>query len=478
MKNNIKNLFPKNKFARSVSVLAGGTFAGQCIVVLASPFLTRLYSPEDFGLLAVYTSMLAMFAVVVSLRYQLAIPLPEKEEDAVHVVVLCFLVVLGMSLITVLVVLFMGQSIVEMTNTPGLIRYMWLLPIGLFLTGIYQVFNYWAIRTKAFTAIARTKLTQTLSMVTVQLGGYTFGPLALLLGQVLGNAAGMINLGTLTIHNRWAVFRSVKLHDVLIAARRYKHFPMFSTLGGALNTAGIQLPPLLFAAMFSTSSAGIFMLTHRVLTMPMQLVGRAIADVFFSRAAEARRHGNMGQLVADIHEKLVHIIMPLVLILILVGPDLFTMVFGSDWRQAGIFAQWMAIFLYFKFITSPLSQIVSILEKQIQGTIFQATLMATQLFGIIIGIIFKNIVLSVALFSIGSAISYFGFLIWIICTTNNSISVIWRSSINALFWSLITLSPILVYLSLNKNNILLTICLAICVLFLIIRYSYLLRQHK
>ena len=98
MKQTLKKILPKNRFARSVSFLAGGTAAGQAITVLAAPLLTRLYSPEDFGLLAVYTSLLMTIGVIASLRYQLAIPLPKSDEEAAHVVVLSLFIVLGISL--------------------------------------------------------------------------------------------------------------------------------------------------------------------------------------------------------------------------------------------------------------------------------------------------------------------------------------------------------------------------------------------
>ena len=470
MKQTIQKLLPNNPFVRSVSILAGGTAAGQGIVVLASPLLTRLYSPEDFGILAVYASLLGIVGVVASLRYQLAIPLPEKDEEAAHVVVLSLLAVLVMSLLTSLMVLFFAQPISELTNTPALARYMWLLPVGLLLMGVYEVFNFWAIRTRKFTAIARTKLTQSVSMMTVQLGGYALGPLALLLGQVFGKAAGTTSLGILAIRSRWSVFRSFSLQNVFCVANRYRRFPLFSTWGGVFNAAGAQLPPLLFAAMFSASAAGIFMLTHRVLAMPMQLIGKAIADVFFSRAAEARREGNLAPLVASIHEKLAHIAMPLALVLILIGPDLFTLVFGSDWRQAGEFARWMSIFLYFQFITSPLSQLVSVLEKQVQGTVFQTALMAAQFTGILIGVMYNNLILSVALFSITSSACYLGFLIWIVRITKNELSVIWKSSLKSFGWSIIIVSPIIFFFIMDGGIVLWAISLFLCLILILSRY--------
>lgn len=95
----LERWLPRGSFVRNVAVLAGGTAAGQAIVVLASPVLTRLYTPEDFGVLAVYASLLCVLSTVATLRYELAIPLPKRDEDAAALVVLCLVIVLGMSLL-------------------------------------------------------------------------------------------------------------------------------------------------------------------------------------------------------------------------------------------------------------------------------------------------------------------------------------------------------------------------------------------
>jgi O-antigen/teichoic acid export membrane protein len=476
LKQTIKKLLPKNRFARSVSVLAGGTAAGQGIVVLSSPLLTRLYSPEDFGLLAVYSSLLGIIGVIASLRYQLAIPLPEKDEDAAHVVVLSLLVVLAVTFLTAVVVIFWGPSIASLANTPALAGYMWLLPVGLLAMGIYQVFNYWAIRTKSFPAIARTKLTQSAGMVAVQLAGYALGPLALLVGRVFGHAAGTTSLGMLAIRNRWTVFRAVKMRGVMQAAGRYRRFPIYSTWGGAFNTAGTELPPLLFAALFSPSAAGIYMLAHRVLAMPMTLIGKAIADVFFSHAADARRENRLAPLVADIHEKLAHIAMPPALILVLAGPELFTLVFGENWRQAGEFAQWMAPWIYLVFVTSPLSMLFSVLEKQAQGMIFQGLLLSVRIVSLVVGAFYNDIMFAVALFSGASALCWLGFLAWIIRASGNMWKVSWFPSLNALAWGCLLVSPLAVFKVASDTSVLLLPALTMTAILIAGRYMFLLKK--
>jgi O-antigen/teichoic acid export membrane protein len=476
MKALIKKLLPADRFARSVSILAGGTVAGQGIVVLSSPLLTRLYTPEDFGVLAVYAALLSIVGVIASLRYQLAIPLPEKDEEAANVVALSLMVVLAVSLLTAVIVFFWGHAIAALANTPALAGYMWLLPVGLLVVGVYQVFNNWAIRTKSFAAIARTKLTQSASMVAIQIAGYALGPLALLVGRVFGLAAGTSSLGLLAVRTKWSAFRSVNMQGVIHAAGRYRRFPIFSTWGAAFNTAGQQLPPLLFAAFFSASAAGIYMLAHRVLAMPMTLIGMAIADVFFSQAPVAHRNGQLAPLVAGIHEKLAQIAMPPALILIIAGPELFSLIFGHSWRQAGEFAQWMAPWIYLVFITSPLSRLYLVLEKQAQGMLFDGSLFGVRILTILIGSHYENVMLTVSLFSFGSALCYAGFLIWIARISGNTFFVILLPTIQSFCWGILIVLPLIAVSITKVYEVFWPVAFLLTFFLLAVRYLILLKK--
>lgn len=445
LKEAARRLLPRSRFARSVSVLAGGTAMGQIIVVAASPILTRLYSPEDFGVLAVYIGLLGLLAVIASLSYQFAIPLPKSDKEAASVTALCLLVVLGMTAISAAIVWAWGEPIAMALNTPALVPYLWLLPLGLLLIGVYEVFRYWAIRTRAFPAIARTKLTQAISMVGVQLGAYTLGPLALLLGQTTGYAAGASRLGLLSVRRNWDAFRQVRLADIRWAATRYRRFPIYSSWGGLFDKVGTELPAILFAALFSPAAAGIYMLAQRVLAMPIQLLGKAIADVFFSSAAEAHRNGDLAPLVSSIHRKLAHIAMPPIFLLLLAGPDLFGSVFGADWRQAGEFAQWIAPCVYLIFVTSPLSTLFSVMEKQAQWMFFQGVLLVVRVGALVIGGLQNDLILAVALFAIGSALCWAGILIWIVKASGNRLGEAWRPTVTAALVAALLVAPLAVY---------------------------------
>lgn len=474
----VGRILPRSSFGRSVSVLVGGTAFAQALVVLASPLLTRLYSPADFGLLAIHTALLSTIAVAASLRYELAIPLPENDKDAASVAVLSLIVLTGISLLVATILWVWGRQLAGLLNTPQIYTYFWLLPTGLFFSGIYQVLTNWAVRTSQFSAIAKTKLGQSVAQVGVQLGGHLLGPFALLLGQVVGQAAGNSTLAALAIRRRWPLFRSVSWQDVRAAGVRWRRFPLFDTCAGLTNAAGVQLPSILFAALFTPAAAGVYLLANRVLGMPMLLVGQAIAQVFFSRSAEAKRKGQLAPLVAGIHRDLAYFAMPPTLLLAFIAPDLFSIIFGKDWRQAGEFAQWMAPWLYFVFITSPLSQLFSVLEKQVHSLVFQLMLLATRMCALFLGAKTGDLIFTVAIYSIGSAVCWIGFLWWVIRASGNSHATLILPTLGAFFSSLALVSPMALYFAYGHGMLYWCAALILSCILILSRYLVIFKKYR
>ena len=440
IKVSIRRLLPKHAFARGVSVLVGGTAGAQLISVLAVPLLTRLYGPEDFGLVAVYLSLLALTGVLSSLRYEGAIPLPEDEVEAANVAMLSLLLV-ALTGIERCTVALLSTPIAVTLGVPALAAFLWLLPLGVLFGGAFNVFNYWSVRTKRFVSISKTRISQSLATLAIQLAAFKLGVLALLFGQVAGRAVGLSSLAFSAL--AMPAFRQVSWHGMWLAAVRYRRFPIFSTWAGFANTAGLQLPPIMFAALFNPVAAGLYALANRVLSLPMSVVGSAIGQVFFANAAEANRSGKLGDLVEQMHAKLAHIGFPPALLLILLGPELFALVFGEQWREAGEFARWMAPWLYLVFVSSPLSTLFLVTERQKQGLAFQLLLLVSRVAAIALGAWFRDLMLTIILFAGASALCWLGFLFWVAHVASNGPSSMIKTTLRAAGISLLCAAPVL-----------------------------------
>jgi O-antigen/teichoic acid export membrane protein len=204
-----------------------------------------------------------------------------------------------------------------------------------------------------------------------------------------------------------------------------------------------MLPPILFASFFGAAAAGLYSLANRVLQLPMSLIGGAIGQVFFAEAAEANRRGEIGQLVAGLHSKLAHIGMAPALLLILIGPDLFAIVFGEQWRVAGEFARWMAPWIYLVFVSSPLSTLFAVMEKQVQGLVFQLVLLVSRLGAIIAGAAIGGLMETVILFSSVSALCWLGFLFWLARLAGNSAKSMIYPALSAFGVGMVCLLPVI-----------------------------------
>lgn len=472
----MRRALPKNRFARGVSVLVVGTASAQGIIVVASPILTRLYSPHDFGLLAVFTALLSMVVVVASLRYELAIPLPDNDEEAGALLVLSLLMVVTVATLSAIPILLYRNEIAELCNAPALARHLYLVPLGAFFAAVCNVLNLWGVRTKAFSPLAKAKVSQSVAAIGIQLGGASLGPVALLVGQVAGHASGSLSLGLRVLRPHWKPITQVSLSGIVVAARRYKSFPLFSTGCAVFNTAGSQLPAVLFAMLFGPAAAGIYGLAYRVLSMPMQLLAQAIANVFYSSAAQAHRNGKLESLVTEIHGRMAHLGMPPILVLMLVGPQVFLQAFGPEWEQAGVFAQWLAPWLYLVFITSPLFVVFEVLEKQGVAMLFQVVTLVVRVAAIAAGAWLGDLTTAVALFALGNCACTLASLVSVIHLSGNRWSEIWRPSRSAFTWAAALVSPVILSTMWGIDRQPWFFGLAIAFLFIAARYTYLMKN--
>lgn len=349
-------------------MLAGGTAAGQIIAVIFLPVLTRLYTPEDFGVLGVFASILSIMMVIAALRFEIAISLPEEEETAASLLVLSLVIVSCAALISLSLILYFDEKITAWINTPEIEPYLCLIPIGLFIGGIYQVLSYWAIRRKAYSRIAKTKLHQGSGMVVSQagLGLLTTGPVGLLIGQVVGYGAGVVSLVNFIRRNDGSLIKAITISGMWSAAKRYRRFPLLSSWSALLNSAGLFLPALILAAFYGPQVAGWFVLGQRVIGMPMLLVGKAVAQAYLAESSQLRWKDirAMQKLYNKTALNLLFIGIAVIGPVGIFAPQLFTWVFGSDWQQAGFYVQLLSVMFIAQLIVVPLSQTLNILERQ------------------------------------------------------------------------------------------------------------------
>lgn len=362
----ILHRLPGGRFTRHVAILMTTSVASQAIGLAAAPILTRLYSPGDFGLLGVYASLLAFLAVVISLRYEYAIPLPKRNEDAAALVLLALAMIPVSAALSGLAVWFFQEQIILWAGVPELAPYLWILPVSVLPVGIYQILNFWGLRKQSFGAIARTRLTQSVGCAGTQIALFPFGPIGLLLGHLFGRAAGIGTFATMAVRQDGHTFRGVNLRDLVRVAARYRRFPQVSCFSGLLSTSAFQLPLLLLATAYGPIVAGQFALVQRVIGWPMAILGRGVAQVYVAECASMARTSpkSLRQLYLDSSRKLALAAVLPMAFLVVFGPWLMPFVFGEKWADAGRYTQLLAPMAAVQLVFSPVGSTLNVLEKQ------------------------------------------------------------------------------------------------------------------
>lgn len=438
----VKNL-SANDFVRKMATLLSGTAAGQAILLIASPLLTRLYTPEHFGIAALVGSVLAVIGVFASLRYEMAIPLPSDDDEAAQILVLCFMVLFGVGAITLVFVFCLGGVLSVLLNAPELGDYLWLLPVGVVVQGAYVILCNWGIRERNFVGIAKSKILQSSTAIFIQLSAPLLGAGGLVLGQVAGQGIGALTLARFSIKKRETPI--ISWRKIRACIRRYRNFPIHSTWAGLLNTGGSQLPTVLIGIYFGAPALGLYALSQRVLSLPVNLLGEALQNVFFSESVASYRRGELAAKVENLLYALVQLACPPLLIIIHFLPILFETIFGAAWRDAGVIAQWMVPWLAMQFWVAPLSVINAVTENQRLGLLMQAQLFLVRLASIVFGAYAGDILTAIQFFSIGSVLSYALFLWAILATCGLSIFVFLKALAKGVAFGGVISLPVAVY---------------------------------
>ncbi|MDO8119917.1 oligosaccharide flippase family protein [Isoptericola sp. b490] len=354
---------------RGALTILSGTAAGQVLALVAAPLLSRLYAPADFGLFTVISSAVAIVGTVAALRFEFAIPLPRKERDAQALVALGLASTLVTLAVTGTLVAVAGDWFAAKFSERDLMPWLWAVPVISALMGVYLVLNQLAIRHRRYGAIGRRNILQSTAMVATQVGAGVAGltTAGLIAGLAVGQATSALSLfrGSKILTSDAREGRSFA--SLRAMARRYRRFPLVLAPSGLLNVAGLQLPVILIAYWYGSSVAGWMGLTQRVLSLPVTLIGTAIAQVYLGELARAA-HDDLERarrLFISASKRLLAVGAAAALVIIVLGPTLFSFVFGAEWKTSGEFARALAVGLAAQLLAAPVSQTLIVFERQL-----------------------------------------------------------------------------------------------------------------
>ncbi|EGQ8189875.1 oligosaccharide flippase family protein [Vibrio cholerae] len=366
-------------FSKNVLTLMTGTGIAQAIPIAIIPILTRMFSPEDFGLLALYAACVSILGVVATGRYEIAIMLPKDDEDARLLLQLSMLFALFVSLLISIPISIWNAQIAHFLGNEDIAVWLYLVPVSVLFTGIYQALTYWNNRQKKFINTAVSRVNQSLFQGFAQtLLGFLQVSGGLIWGQFIGIVSGSIYL-LKKDRNYKSLIRKSKINSIQKQGIKYHKFPTYGVWGALCDAGAVQMPVILLTKFYSNSVTGMFSLTFRVLNMPTSIISSAIAQVLFQKVVEISQTEpeKLNLYIIKMFLLLFVIYLPAVPILFIWGENLFSIIFGNEWSQAGVYAGYLVIAIAVRFAVSPLSAVLGLEQNIKMGVLWQVLYLCT-----------------------------------------------------------------------------------------------------
>lgn len=415
MKKKLVNQYKKSEFFQNLTKVFTGNVVAQLILVGVSPFLTRIYTPADFGVYGAYASLLGVFLVVSSFAYEKAIPIEKQESQSNHLIILCLLISTLFFILGIGTYLIIGWSVFDLLDLSVSFWMPLLFSFGLYAASIQQILNYWAIKTNEYGLISTAKVGQSTVNVVMQ---FFFSKMnlqngvGLVRGDILGRMTSSLYLALRFTKSKKTKFNWKILRYQLI---KYRRFPLFGAPSLVLNNLALQLPTLIFISFFGSELSGQFSLTQRMVGMPISMITLSLGQVFYGNASNLAKN-NRPKLLQNYFKLSKHMLLIFLLpmmVFMFIAPNLFSYLFGPNWIIAGQFARILTPMFLSQLIVIPVSQILYITNNQTLQLVWDSSRFLLLVIGFILVSRF-NLGIEVAVLFYSSAMTFSYLLLYLL----------------------------------------------------------------
>lgn len=406
----------KSSGARNFAKLLSANVVAQVIGLVVYPILTRIYAPEDFGLLNLFLSIGNVLIVLSIADYYYAIVLPKEEKDATSLTYVSLSLLIITTLLTAITIIF-SQPISMLFKSPDLAKYYWIMPLYVFVMGAWNILNYWYIRQKAFGGISGYQISQSVLSAGSKIG---FGYAGILHGGMIYSiviapfVSLMISLWRGVKSAKFRCFDRFDYSHVIATAKQYRNFPLYVLPRSFINVLATQLPILLLTPFFGAEYVGLLSMALLLGYTPIGTITRAFYQVLYQHTT-SRVHA--ATKIGDVLGRFVGygtiVVVPLFVGLGVVLPTITAWLLGEEWRVVGEYIRWMLPWLYVSLLTGSVCFLSDVFMQQKKGLFFEILLAVCRAAGLCIGIVVNDFTIAIAAYSIGSAIAVLAQLIWL-----------------------------------------------------------------
>jgi len=364
----LNKLKPKSEFSRNVLTLMTGTTIAQAIPIAISPILTRIYTPEDFGVFAFYIAIVSLLSVFATGRYELAIMLPKNDKDAFNIFTLSIFFSFIFSTVLLIIVLLFHTKLAELLNNKEIEPWLYIIPLSVLLNGLYQSVHYWINRNKEYKLMSNSIILQSSSNATfnTSFGFFGLSSVGLILTNIITKSVALFYV-VLKQKKFFSNIQDVSLVQSKILLLRYKQFPFHTLPQNFIYQGSLQLPIFFIQQVFSVTILGAFSLAYRVLVTPLSIIGNSLGEVYYQKASQMYLEDKetLYKYTKNMFLKLFVVSLSIGGLVVWFLPSMFSFIFGESWIVAGEISQYLMIYLIFQFALEPFTKLYLISSNNI-----------------------------------------------------------------------------------------------------------------
>jgi lipopolysaccharide exporter len=378
-----RRLARHSKFVGHVATLMTGKAAAGMVALVTMPVVARLFTPADFGVAALFASIMVMVANIATLKYEMAIVLPKDDREALTIMSFTYRLVLVISLLFLLCLVIVDVADVSIAALTMLGPSKWLLPFGVLLSAAIAIQDDWLTRTRSFKV----------SSASLVAGNATTGLSRIGIGALLGSSpAGLIGGHFAGMLTRLVVQKSASREglralfgvgtwpEMKQVAVRYLDFPKFNAPASFLFTLGQRLPVVLLGVMFSPAVAGFYAMAYQLVKAPVTMVANSTRRVFRQKAASIKNEGRSLQKAFLLTSGWLALIgSPVLVVLWAFGQPLISWFLGPQWSVAGEYLEIISPWLFMIWVMAPCNPVFVVLREQRRWLILQVVLTVLRL---------------------------------------------------------------------------------------------------
>jgi O-antigen/teichoic acid export membrane protein len=395
---------------KSALILVTGAGASQLILLIASPLITRVFSPTEFGAFVVFAAVASTLSVIAAGTYEQAIVVARQSKWAANLLALSLILSIVFAslvlFIVITLIIFQKSSIVQIQIDAFYVY----LPAALFAGCVNSIMIQWLLREGGYRLISIARIFQSLGVVALQLGlpvvisaksdvlvyGYIFGLLA---------SAVILGFNSFKLTNYSAARISFK--SLALVSMRFSDFPKFMIVGQFANVLSSSLLIVLMGILYGAEIAGFCSLAYRVLAAPTALLINAFGEVYKTESAKVYNISRncRGLFLKSARSLAIYSAIP-ALVFLFFGETIFAAIFGEKWKGAGGISSILAVLIYFQCVSTPLASTVLLANLQRYDMWWQILRVLCCGGGIFLGYFYESYYASITIYVIALSLLY------------------------------------------------------------------------